>query len=82
MNTPTTALITGASAGLGAEFARQLAAQGHHLVLVARDRNRLEQTAAELEQRYGTSAEVLPADLTDDAGVAAVVGRLTAPRGR
>ncbi|WP_164202846.1 SDR family NAD(P)-dependent oxidoreductase [[Micrococcus luteus] ATCC 49442] len=76
MNTPTTALITGASAGLGAEFARQLAARGHHLVLVARDRTRLEQTAADLEQRYGTTAEVLPADLTDDAGVAAVVGRL------
>jgi short-subunit dehydrogenase len=77
MNTPTTALITGASAGLGAEFARQLAAQGHRLVLVARDRGRLEQAAADLEQRYGTTAEVLPADLTDDAGVAAVVGRLT-----
>jgi short-subunit dehydrogenase len=76
MNTPTTALITGASAGLGAEFARQLAARGHHLVLVARDRARLEQTAADLEQRYGTTAEVLPADLTDDAGVAAVVGRI------
>lgn len=77
MNTPTTALITGASAGLGAEFARQLAAQGHHLVLVARDRNRLEQTAAELQQRFGATAEVLPADLTDDGGLAAVVGRLT-----
>src|SRR6476646_9250672 len=78
MPTPatTTALVTGASAGLGAEFARQLSAQGHHVILVARNRARLEQTAADLQQRYGTTAEALPADLTDDAGVAAVVGRL------
>ena len=74
----TTALITGASAGLGAEFARQLAAQGHNLVLVARNRARLQATAAELEQKYGIRAEVLSADLTDDGGVAAVVERLTA----
>jgi short-subunit dehydrogenase len=76
----TTALITGASAGLGSEFARQLAAKGCNLVLVARNRARLEETAAGLEQRYGITAEVLPADLTDDAGVAAVVGRLSEPQ--
>jgi short-subunit dehydrogenase len=75
----TTALVTGASAGLGAEFARQLAAQGCNLVLVARDRARLEEAAAGLERRYGITAEALPADLTDDADVAAVVGRLSDP---
>jgi short-subunit dehydrogenase len=73
----TTALITGATAGLGAEFARQLAEQGHDLVLVARNRERLQATAHELENNYSITAEVLPADLTDDAGVAAVVGRLS-----
>ncbi len=73
----TTALVTGASAGLGAEFARQVAAQGTNLVLVARNRARLEHAAADLERRYGIMAEVLPADLTDDAGVTAVVGRLS-----
>lgn len=73
----TTALITGASAGLGSEFARQLAAQGHHIVLVARDAARLQQIAEELERDYSVSTEMLSADLTDDAGVAAVVGRLT-----
>ena len=73
----TTALITGATAGLGAEFARQLAEQGHDLVLVARDESRLQAKAAELARRYGTAAEVLAADLTDDAGVAAVVERLS-----
>ena len=74
-----TALVTGATAGLGAEFARQLAERGNNLVLVARDTARLQATADELQRRYGTTAEVLTADLTDDGGVAAVVGRLSDP---
>lgn len=72
----TTALVTGASAGLGLEFATQLAAQGHDLVLVARNASRLAETAEELRRRYGITAEVLPADLTEDDDVAAVVERL------
>jgi short-subunit dehydrogenase len=75
----TAALITGATAGLGAEFARQLAEQGHRVVLVARDAGRLAATAAELENSYGAAAETIAADLTNDAGIAAVVARLTDP---
>ena len=75
----TTALITGATAGLGAEFARQLAEQGHRVILVARDAGRLAASAAELENSYGAAAETISADLTDDAGIAAVVARLTDP---
>jgi short-subunit dehydrogenase len=75
----TTALITGATAGLGAEFARQLAEQGHNVVLVARDAARLQAGAQELERLYSIRAEVLAADLADDDGVAAAVAPLTDP---
>jgi short-subunit dehydrogenase len=71
-----TALITGATAGLGAEFARQLAVQGHDLVLVARDVARLEAARKTLSAEHGVQVEVLPADLTSDGGCAAVGARI------
>ncbi|MGX1701477.1 SDR family NAD(P)-dependent oxidoreductase [Microbacterium sp. NPDC055357] len=61
----TIALITGASSGLGAEYARQLAARGADLVLVARDRDALEALAAEQRRVNGVGVEVLVADLLE-----------------
>ena len=71
-----TALITGASAGIGATFARQLAAGGYDLVLVARRLAELEQLAVEIRGQPGVAVEVIGADLTRDDDVAAVCSRL------
>ena len=71
-----TALVTGASSGLGAEFSRQLAATGWDLVLVARDATRLATTADELRAAHRVEVDVLPADLASDDGCARVGDRL------
>ncbi len=72
----TTALITGASSGLGAEFARQLAERGADLVLVARDKEALDAVAARLRSTTAVEVEVLVADLTIPRQRAKVVTRL------
>ena len=74
-----TSLITGASSGLGAEYARHFARRGARLVLVARDRERLTALADELGRAGAHEVEVLPADLAAADGVDAVRARLTDP---
>jgi short-subunit dehydrogenase len=69
------ALVSGASTGIGEQFARVLAERGHDLVVVARDHGRLEVLAKELEAQSGVQCEVLPADLTDPAQLANVETR-------
>ena len=71
-----TALVTGATSGIGLSFAHQLAERGHDVVLVARDRARLENVSDELRAKYDVSTEILVADLSDRADTGKVAERL------
>jgi len=71
-----TALVTGATSGIGLELAWQLAAARHHLVLVARTSDRLEKIAHQIRSAAGVDVEVLPADLATAQGREAVAARL------
>lgn len=76
MTSLSTVLITGASSGIGATYARRFARRGHNLVLVARDKPRLESLAAHLRQEHNVTIDVLQADLTRPDDLIAVEARL------
>lgn len=69
-------MVTGASSGIGKSYAEKLARRGYDLVLVARDKPRLEALAATLQRDAGIKAEVLPADLTDAGDLVAIERKL------
>jgi short-subunit dehydrogenase len=71
-----TALITGASSGIGAVYADRLAKRGYDLVLVARDRVRMEALAERLQSKTGVTIEIIAADLTADSDVTTIERRL------
>lgn len=73
-----TALVTGASAGIGTAYARQLAEKGYHLILVARREERLRAIRDDLEKQFSVSVELVPTDLADEKAVGCLVGMIRA----
>lgn len=73
---PQTAIVTGASSGIGKVYAERLASRGYNLVVVARREDRLRQLAADLGERFGVQADVIVADLSQPEGVAQVATRI------
>jgi short-subunit dehydrogenase len=63
------ALVTGASTGIGLEFIYQLAAKGYDVILVSRNKNKLDEIASDVAKKYSVKAEVLVADLGTDQGI-------------
>lgn len=72
-----TAIVTGASSGIGLAFAERLAREGHDLVVVARRVDRLDALAKDLREQTGVDVEVIPADLTEAAGLRSVEDRVS-----
>jgi uncharacterized protein len=72
METPGTAAVTGATSGIGREFAKRLAAMGHNLIITGRRRELLEEVAAELRRDDGVDVRVMVGDLTDDGTLSAL----------
>ena len=79
---PAVVVVTGASSGIGKAVALQLARSGHHLVLVARGQEDLDESAAECRAAGCRSAMVVPTDVSDDAAVAELFARVVAQHGR
>lgn len=76
MTTLNSVLITGSSTGIGATYAERFAQRGHDLVLVARDKVRLDALASRLHQQYRVNVDVVPADLTKPSDLLTVEARL------
>lgn len=76
MSPPETVLITGASTGIGATYAERFAQRGHNLVLVARDKTRLDALALRLREKHPVTIDVIQADLTQTNELATVEARL------